>query len=146
MRAIAFDTSSARVSIVLFEDWEIAETFESGDSVKQQSKILISQIKEMLKNCEWTSESVDEIYVGQGPGSFTGLRMGLTAAKVWAYSMKKPLFVFNSRHLFERTKEHMPEATGPSVILLEKEDLIRVENLDTLAPLYENDHFKEDIK
>ena len=46
--------------------------------------------EEMLKNCGVKLEDVDVVAVAAGPGSFTGLRIGVSAAKGLAWTLDKP--------------------------------------------------------
>jgi len=48
-------------------------------------------VENMLANCELTMKDIDKIAVARGPGSFTGIRIGVAAAKGLAWGAEKPL-------------------------------------------------------
>lgn len=80
MRVLAFDTSSAIASVaitdnrnLLFQIHMIAE--------EKHGETLLSRIEEVLKKVALDLTEIDLIAVGIGPGSFTGVRIGLATAK-----------------------------------------------------------------
>ena len=95
MRILAFDTSSERFSIALCEDEKIlAETESSGFT--RHSDALMPAVQKILKKCRLKPEGLDCVAVGLGPGSFTGLRVGVTVAKTMSYALKKKLIGVSS--------------------------------------------------
>jgi tRNA threonylcarbamoyladenosine biosynthesis protein TsaB len=56
----------------------------TGD--QQHTSQLFPLLDSLCKSKNWTPDQVDEIYVSVGPGSFTGLRVGITAAKTLAFA------------------------------------------------------------
>jgi len=52
---------------------------------------LLPSIEEIFRDLGWQPEDTDLIAVSHGPGSFTGLRVGITCAKTLAYVLRKPL-------------------------------------------------------
>ena len=76
-------------SVCLTEDEElIAEAYENSGLT--HSVTLLPMAEEMLKNCGVKLEDVDVVAVAAGPGSFTGLRIGVSAAKGLAWTLDKP--------------------------------------------------------
>jgi tRNA threonylcarbamoyladenosine biosynthesis protein TsaB len=80
MRILAIDTTSDFGSLALREDGEtIEETpLHAPDGFSQ---ILFGQIEALLNRHDWPLASIDVFAAAAGPGSFTGVRVGLTAAK-----------------------------------------------------------------
>jgi len=117
------------------------ECLDRVDVPKQQSKILFDLIQELLKPFGIENKEITEIAVGQGPGSYTGLRMGITVAKVWAYAQGTKLYTFSSSDLLQKTKKQNASARFPQVRYLEEGDFQGVSSINDLQPLYENDHF-----
>lgn len=60
------------------------------------SKYALYEISEMLKKININPSEVDKIIVVNGPGSFTGIRVGMTIAKIYAYSLKKKIISISS--------------------------------------------------
>jgi tRNA threonylcarbamoyladenosine biosynthesis protein TsaB len=80
MRVLAVDTTSAFGSIALFADGAVVEEvpMHSPDGFSQT---LFDAIKRLLERHEWTIRDIDLFASASGPGSFTGVRVGLTAIK-----------------------------------------------------------------
>ena len=90
MKTLFIDTHLFDINIYLVKDDKILrDKHISGE--KNNSKYLVSTIKEV---CE--GESYDQIVVVNGPGSFTGVRLGVTVAKTLAYTKKIPIKVVSS--------------------------------------------------
>lgn len=95
MRLLAIDTSSNLLSIALFNDQNVI-AFENSLSQMQHGVLLLPKIKELLSNNQFTAKDIDGIIIGMGPGSYTGLRIGVTAAKMWGLSQKIPVYPVSS--------------------------------------------------
>ena len=80
------DTSSSE-KVVIGLDGEMFE----ADSKKEKSQRLLPFIKETLKKKGKDLKDVTEIEVNPGPGSFTGLRVGVSVANALGWSLKIPV-------------------------------------------------------
>lgn len=86
MRILALETSGTTGSAALLEDEKlVAERAFDGKMRTAQSFTLA--IDALIRDAGWTPQEVKLVAVSQGPGSFTGLRIGVTAAKTFAYSV-----------------------------------------------------------
>lgn len=83
MITLFIDTSNQDVSIALLKDGKIINKITKSIP-NEHSKYAVSYIDEVLKKSEITPKEVQNIMVVNGPGSFTGVRIGLTIAKVYA--------------------------------------------------------------
>ena len=83
MRALAIETSARTGSIAAVEHGIVlaAEQFEHG---LQHAAQIIPIINRLCADRGWTPADLNELYVSAGPGSFTGLRIGVTLAKTMA--------------------------------------------------------------
>jgi len=63
---------------------------------KEMSKYAVAEIKKMFDSTNLKPGNIDKIIVVNGPGSFTGIRIGMTFAKVFAFSLKKEITVISS--------------------------------------------------
>ena len=83
MITLFIDTSNQDVSIALLKDGKVINKITKSIP-NEHSKYAVSYIDEVLKKSEITPKEVQNIMVVNGPGSFTGVRIGLTIAKVYA--------------------------------------------------------------
>ncbi|MFN7039069.1 MAG: tRNA (adenosine(37)-N6)-threonylcarbamoyltransferase complex dimerization subunit type 1 TsaB [Alphaproteobacteria bacterium] len=90
MKILAFDTCNAIASASIIIDETIVSNRIEIQSSKQ-AESLISIIDECLKEAKLTFSELDAIAVTNGPGSFTGVRIGLSAAKGFRLVTKLPL-------------------------------------------------------
>ncbi len=89
MKILALESSAAAASACLTEDeFLIAQFYENSGLT--HSRTLLPMAEELLKRCGATLADVDVIAVAAGPGSFTGLRIGVSAAKGLAWALEKP--------------------------------------------------------
>ena len=82
-RALAIETSARTGSIAAVEDGNVVaeEQFEHG---LQHAAQIVPIIDRLCRDRGWTPRDLHELYVSAGPGSFTGLRIGITLAKTMA--------------------------------------------------------------
>lgn len=78
MRILSFETSCGKLSVSL-DDGNTIFTKEET-LLNQQSKLLFTLINEILKEHNLTTTELDSIVISNGPGSFTGVRIGIAAA------------------------------------------------------------------
>ena len=91
MRFLAFETSAKAGSVALLEeDTLIAESYQNTGLTHSQT--LMTMAEDMLKSCNLTPQNVDAVAVAAGPGSFTGVRIGVAAAKGFAWGGELPLY------------------------------------------------------
>lgn len=89
MRILAFETSAKAASTALLEDDRLlAEYYQN--SGQTHSRTLMKMAEDLLRNCDLTVEQVDAVAVAAGPGSFTGVRIGVAAAKGFAWGRQLP--------------------------------------------------------
>ncbi len=90
MKVLAVDTSSFSGSIALVSDNRLVAELTVGH-VGTHSEWLLESIKSLLESADTPVQSIDLFAAAAGPGSFTGLRIGVSAIKGLAWSMKKPV-------------------------------------------------------
>ncbi len=89
MKILAMDTSSKVTSVALLDEDKILGEINLNTSI-MHSKTLMPMCKNLLEICNITTTAVDVFAVANGPGSFTGLRIGISAIKGMAFSQNKP--------------------------------------------------------
>lgn len=89
MKILALESSATACSVALCEDERlIAQTFQNSGLT--HSRTLMPMAESLLTACAQTPEDVDVIAVAAGPGSFTGLRIGVATAKGLGWAWEKP--------------------------------------------------------
>ena len=95
MITLFIDTSGADVSIALVKENKILSTI-TENLPNQHSIYTTSYIDKIVAESKIKLEDIDKIMVVNGPGSFTGVRIGVTIAKVLAYILKKDIICLSS--------------------------------------------------
>lgn len=90
MRLLAIDTSNQTLSIGVCEENKILGQYTTTVK-KNHSLTLMPALTELMKNLDLSPKDIDRFVVAEGPGSYTGLRIGVTTAKTLAYTLKKEL-------------------------------------------------------
>lgn len=114
MKVLAIDTSNQPLLVALSEDGQLVNSF-STNKPKNHSVDLLPAIQNLLKEAAWSLQDVNQIVVAKGPGSFTGLRIGLTVGKVLADTLDKPLLAVSSLKALARQVQLQ---AGPKTVVL----------------------------
>ena len=89
MKILALETSAKSVSCAVVESGApLASAYQCTGLT--HSRTLLPMVDAMLKNAELTLDEIDAIAIAAGPGSFTGLRIGIAAVKGLAWAADKP--------------------------------------------------------
>lgn len=95
MICLFFDTSSDLLKVSLIKDDKII--FDKELHTKNDhSSYLVPTIDEAFKSNNIDFKELDEIIVGNGPGSFTGTRISIAVAKTYAFSFNIPVYMISS--------------------------------------------------
>lgn len=98
MKVLAIDTSSVVASVAVADEEKLISEYIINHK-KTHSQKLMPMIKETLESCEVDITDIDLFVVSIGPGSFTGLRIGVATAKGLAHSVNKPIIGVNTLDL-----------------------------------------------
>ena len=91
MLILAFETSAKAASVALLEgDKLLSESYQNTGMTHSQTLMVMAE--DMLKQCGKTAKNVDAVAVAEGPGSFTGVRIGVAAAKGFAWGREIPCY------------------------------------------------------
>lgn len=102
MKKLILDTSNKYLFVAVYEDSEeIFKHLQEGNN--NHSETLVSVLERLLQVHNIKVDDIKEIYVGRGPGSYTGVRVSCTVAKVLAYLKNIKLFSFSSLDLLLTT-------------------------------------------
>ena len=92
---LALETSTTACSVALAEDDELIAQREINEGYSHSENITVF-IEEVLKEGGLEPSSLDAIAVSSGPGSYTGLRIGVSTAKGLCYGLDKPLIAVDT--------------------------------------------------
>ena len=95
MTIFYIDTTSSYLYTGIVKDNQLISS-RKKELGKDLSIYTISEVNEMFKEVNLEPSDIDKIIVVNGPGSFTGIRIGVTLAKVFAWSLKKPITTITS--------------------------------------------------
>ena len=91
MKIIAFETSAKAASVALTDGGKLlAESYQNTGMTHSQTLMVMAQ--ELLKTCGLCPKDVDAVAVASGTGSFTGVRIGVAAAKGFAWGGELPCY------------------------------------------------------
>ena len=91
MLILAFETSAKAASAALMDDRKLlGETYQNTGLTHSQTLMVMAE--DLLKQCQKTVSDVTDVAVAAGPGSFTGVRIGVAAAKGFAWGRELPCY------------------------------------------------------
>ena len=89
------DTATEQASVCISDGNKICAIKISNDQ-KNHASFIQTAIKELFKNTGYTLQQTNAVAVTAGPGSYTGLRVGMATAKGLCYALQKPLILINT--------------------------------------------------
>lgn len=97
MRVLALDTASTQMVLALadFDEVDASAAMVAScqiDAPRQANQVLLTQAAQLLAGVGFEVSDIDAIVVGRGPGSFTGVRIGVATAKGLACGLAAPLY------------------------------------------------------
>ena len=95
MIVLSMDSSSLVTTVALLRDEHVLGEFTINFK-REHSVILMEKVEELLKDCEVDINDVDGFVVSKGPGSFTGLRIGMATVKGLSMGSNKPYVSISS--------------------------------------------------
>ncbi len=128
---LCLETSTAVCSVALVENGNVIALRESIDGQNHAEKITLF-IDEVMKEANVSYRDLDAVATSMGPGSYTGLRIGVSTAKGLCYAMEKPLIAIDTLaamaygfkdYMTTRPQDYKPE----SMILCPMIDARRME-------------------
>lgn len=89
MKLLAVDTSSLACSVALSVDGTVTE--RHAEEAKEHTRLLVPMMRELLQEAGLGSEDLDAIVLGNGPGSFIGMRIAASVAQGLAFGSATPI-------------------------------------------------------
>ena len=91
MLILAFETSAKAASVALTENGKLlGESYQNTGLTHSQTLMVMAE--DLLKQCGKTVDDITAVAVAEGPGSFTGVRIGVAAAKGFAWGREIPCY------------------------------------------------------
>jgi tRNA threonylcarbamoyladenosine biosynthesis protein TsaB len=152
---LCFDTSTKSCTVALAIDGHVACVKESLDEGYSHSEKLNTYIKEVLEKSDISMSALHAVAVSKGPGSYTGLRIGVSTAKGLAYGLDIPLISIDT---LKALSAQVSDSVNDDALLCPMLDARRMEvytalfskNLKTVsdieAKIIEEDAFAEKLK
>ena len=100
MYQLLLDSSNIFLSVGLVKDGKLFDSV-CYEAWQRQSEMMVTEIDNILKRNKLTRNDLDGVVVGIGPGSYTGVRIGVTIGKTIAYALKIKLYAKSSLSLLK---------------------------------------------
>ena len=156
IRILCIETSLDYCSVSIIEDGKVIDS-ENINIKKSHSEFILILIKNLLKRIKISLNQLSAIAVSEGPGSYTGLRIGVSTAKGLCFSLDLPLLSVNSLDLmiYDVKKKNLVESGSLLCPMIDarrmevytkivKDDLIIIK--DTHAKILSNNSFNSLLK
>lgn len=142
MITLCMDTSSRFLVLALLKDDKVISSIQK-DCWKRQSEEIFPCLIQIMKDNDLQPEQINEVVISKGPGSYTGVRIAMTIAKVFCSAMNIPLYTVGTLQLFAGL-EHcrvVLDARGKRVYtaVLKDGDYLENPNIQTIEEL-QNKH------
>lgn len=105
MKSLLINTSTRKTVIAIVID-NVVQYLYNEYNVEDLSTNLMTIIEEAFQKVNMKPNDIDTIFVTNGPGSFTGIRIGLTVAKIMAWGLKIKVVPISSLELMASTKNN----------------------------------------
>lgn len=102
MISLLFDTSSSHLLVSIVKE-DVLLAYTKIEDIRGLSTRLLEEIDRCIQKSGISLSQIDTIFIVNGPGSFTGLRVGVTVAKVMAYTAHKKIIPISSLELMATT-------------------------------------------
>lgn len=126
------DTTTTNCSVSLSNDEETLILKEDNDSAFSHAEKLHVFIKEIFETTNIDPKSIDAISISKGPGSYTGLRIGVSAAKGLCFSLDKPLISISTLEALA----HQIEVEENSLIV----SMLDARRMEVYSAIYNSDY------
>jgi tRNA threonylcarbamoyladenosine biosynthesis protein TsaB len=124
---LSFDTATSHLAVVLSEDdAPVASRVDATPALSHAERLNVF-IEEVMKDAGRSLEEIDAVAVGIGPGSYTGLRIGLSAAKGLCFALDKPLIGMGTLDVLLAEFMHGERKLEPNDTLVPMVDARRME-------------------
>ncbi|MFC4722497.1 tRNA (adenosine(37)-N6)-threonylcarbamoyltransferase complex dimerization subunit type 1 TsaB [Geojedonia litorea] len=132
------ETTSTNCSVSLSQEGEILVLKEDYNNQYSHAESLHVFIDELFKAANISPETIDAVAVSKGPGSYTGLRIGVSAAKGLCFALDKPLLAVST---LEALSHQVNNIEGKIVAMLD------ARRMEVYSAVFDSSHHQiRDIK
>ena len=100
MLYVILDSSATYLTVAIASKTKVIESV-SYEAWQCQSEKMIPELQKLLEKYHYSSKDISRVIVGVGPGSYTGIRIAITTAKILALSLKVPVYPVSSLHILK---------------------------------------------
>lgn len=111
MKILAIDTTAVTAAAALVEDERILGTYQQNGTLTH-SETMLNMVENLLANAHVTADDLDLLAVSAGPGSFTGVRIGVSIIKGLAFAKNIPCVPVSTLDALSENLRPMAEAFG----------------------------------
>ena len=97
MKYLFIDTSNSFINIYIVKDKEVLNK-KHYQTLKDMANSIMPLIRESFNEVDFKVNDIDKIFVTVGPGSFTGVRVGITVAKTISWSLNIPVYPISTKY------------------------------------------------
>lgn len=105
MKCLAVDTSNSHLTVALIEGDKVTSEY-LDDTNLRHSTILMTSIEKVLNSAGAKLSDIDFFACVVGPGSFTGIRIGISTIKAFSYANNKPVLPITSFEVLEYNRPY----------------------------------------
>lgn len=102
MKYLFIDSATATLVVAIVIDDKVSYIYNK-EAGKDMSNVIMPVIDEAFEQSGLSPQEIDKIFVSTGPGSFTGIRVGLTVAKTMAWALNIPIIPISSLEVIAST-------------------------------------------
>jgi tRNA threonylcarbamoyladenosine biosynthesis protein TsaB len=128
------DTATGHASVCLSKGDVVLGMIERTEQ-KNHASFVQPAISELMAGAGYTLNALDGIAVTAGPGSYTGLRVGLASAKGICYALNKPLILINTLEVMAQAVVSRETSIDPSTLIC---PLIDARRMEVFTALYDS--------
>ncbi|MEP7256633.1 MAG: tRNA (adenosine(37)-N6)-threonylcarbamoyltransferase complex dimerization subunit type 1 TsaB [Ferruginibacter sp.] len=129
------DTAEERAHVSFAKDGSILHCIYN-DAQKEHASFLQSAIRKLTVSTGIKLSGIDAVAVTAGPGSYTGLRVGMASAKGLCYALKKPLITMNTLEVLALSAIQLFPGNAESILFC---PMIDARRMEVFSAIYKND-------
>lgn len=99
MKTLCMDSAHKNLVLVLAQDNQVLASCALS-CWKQQSETIFPKLEKLMQDVYWTPDDIDEVVITDGPGSYTGVRIAMTIAKVFCTQKHVQLYTISTLQLY----------------------------------------------